>query len=50
MCFDTVCVGTTYFLPTATWIRLVVWTAVGGAIYALYGFGHSKLRSDGEPD
>jgi APA family basic amino acid/polyamine antiporter len=40
-----VCVGMTYFLSNATWIRLVVWTALGTAIYALYGFKHSKLRA-----
>ena len=39
-----VCVGTTYFLSNATWIRLVLWTALGFAIYALYGFKHSKMR------
>lgn len=39
-----VCAGTTYFLSNATWIRLVVWTALGAAIYALYGFKHSRLR------
>jgi APA family basic amino acid/polyamine antiporter len=40
-----VCAGTTYFLSNATWIRLVLWTALGAAIYAFYGFKHSKLRS-----
>ena len=40
-----VCLGMTYFLSDATWIRLVVWTALGGAIYAFYGFRHSKQRS-----
>ena len=40
-----VCLGMTYFLSDATWIRLVVWTAIGGAIYAFYGFRHSKQRS-----
>ncbi len=39
-----VCAGMTYFLSNATWIRLVVWTAVGTAIYAFYGYKHSKLR------
>jgi APA family basic amino acid/polyamine antiporter len=39
-----VCTGMTYFLSDATWIRLVVWTFLGGLIYALYGFRHSKLR------
>ncbi len=39
-----VCAGTTYFLSNATWIRLVLWTGLGFAIYALYGFKHSKMR------
>ena len=40
-----VCFGMTYFLSNATWIRLVVWTVIGGLIYLFYGFRHSKLRS-----
>ena len=40
-----VCAGMTYFLSNATWIRLVVWTAIGTAIYVLYGYKHSRLRS-----
>jgi APA family basic amino acid/polyamine antiporter len=39
-----VCTGMTYFLSDATWIRLVVWTFLGGLIYVFYGFRHSKLR------
>jgi APA family basic amino acid/polyamine antiporter len=39
-----VCAGTTYFLSNATWVRLVLWTALGGAIYAFYGFRHSRQR------
>jgi basic amino acid/polyamine antiporter, APA family len=42
-----VCAGTTCFLSNVTWIRLVVWTAIGAAIYVLYGFKHSKLRTSG---
>jgi APA family basic amino acid/polyamine antiporter len=32
-------------LGEATWLRLVIWTAVGVLVYALYGYRHSKLRS-----
>jgi APA family basic amino acid/polyamine antiporter len=39
-----VCVWMTRYLSDATWIRLVLWTLLGGAIYAFYGFRHSKLR------
>jgi APA family basic amino acid/polyamine antiporter len=40
-----VCAGMTYFLSNATWVRLVIWTALGIAIYALYGYKHSRQRS-----
>jgi len=39
-----VCLGMTYFLSVATWLRLVIWTALGMSIYAFYGFRHSRLR------
>ena len=39
-----VCLGMTYFLSAATWLRLVVWTVIGMSIYAFYGFRHSHLR------
>jgi APA family basic amino acid/polyamine antiporter len=39
-----VCLGMTYFLSPATWMRLVIWTALGMSIYAFYGFSHSRLR------
>ncbi|HTP38179.1 MAG TPA: amino acid permease [Steroidobacteraceae bacterium] len=38
------CAFMTVFLSKGTWIRLVVWTALGFAIYAVYGFRHSRLR------
>jgi len=39
-----VCAGMTYFLQNGTWVRLVMWTAVGFAIYFFYGFKNSRLR------
>jgi basic amino acid/polyamine antiporter, APA family len=33
------------FLPMSTWIRLVVWTAIGVVIYFGYSYKHSRLRS-----
>ena len=39
-----VCLGLTLALPKDTWIRLVVWTAAGAAVYFGYGFWHSRLR------
>ncbi len=43
------CLATTLFLSSATWSRLVVWSVLGGAIYAGYGYRHSKLR-ESPPD
>jgi APA family basic amino acid/polyamine antiporter len=38
------CLGLTLALPHDTWIRLLVWTAVGFAVYFGYGFRNSRLR------
>jgi len=31
-------------LPIFTWLRLLIWMAIGLAIYFLYGRHHSVLR------
>jgi APA family basic amino acid/polyamine antiporter len=39
-----VCLGLTLFLPRDTWIRLLIWTGIGFAVYFLYGYRNSHLR------
>jgi APA family basic amino acid/polyamine antiporter len=39
-----VCLAMTFFLPWDTWVRLLIWTAIGFSIYALYGFRNSRLH------
>ncbi len=39
------CVGLMAFLPLVTWIRFVVWTVVGIAVYFGYGVKHSRLAN-----
>jgi APA family basic amino acid/polyamine antiporter len=40
-------------LPRDTWIRLIVWTAIGVVIYFTYSYKRSKLRAgefdEGQP-
>ena len=33
-------------LPVETWLRFIVWLALGLLIYAVYGYRHSRLRQD----
>lgn len=44
------CVVLMFSLPAATWIRLIVWLALGLAVYAAFGYRHSKLRDVGTGD
>ena len=32
-----------YSLPGDTWIRLIVWLAIGLTIYFVYGKAHSRI-------
>jgi len=38
------CSGMAVFLPSGTWMRLVLWSLLGFAVYFLYGYQHSRLR------
>ena len=33
-------------LPWVTWVRFVVWLAVGLFFYVIYGMRHSRLRTE----
>ena len=39
------CVSLMGFLPSITWLRLVIWLGVGLLAYAAYGYRHSTLRA-----
>jgi basic amino acid/polyamine antiporter, APA family len=41
------CAGMAASLPNATWLRLVLWSALGIAIYLAYGYRNSRLRQPG---
>ncbi len=38
------CMALMAFLPPDTWVRLLVWTIIGMAVYFFYGYRHSALR------
>jgi APA family basic amino acid/polyamine antiporter len=40
------CIGLMTFLPFVTWIRFVVWTIVGIAVYFGYSIKHSRLANE----
>jgi len=40
------CIALMLSLPVLTWIRFVVWLALGLIVYFFYGVSHSKLRQD----
>jgi APA family basic amino acid/polyamine antiporter len=35
-------------LPSATWLRLLIWSVIGGLIYIFYGYRNSRMRRPGE--
>ncbi|HEX4562349.1 MAG TPA: amino acid permease, partial [Gemmatimonadales bacterium] len=39
------CIGLMSTLPLDTWLRLIIWMAIGLVIYFLYGRHHSTLRT-----
>jgi basic amino acid/polyamine antiporter, APA family len=43
------CVGLMATLPRDTWIRLIVWLAIGFVIYFGYGVKHSRLQRQESP-
>ncbi|HEY6453225.1 MAG TPA: amino acid permease [Steroidobacteraceae bacterium] len=40
------CTGMAVFLPGGTWVRLVLWSLLGFALYFFYGYRHSRLRCE----
>jgi basic amino acid/polyamine antiporter, APA family len=42
-----ICGGITKFLPDGTWRLFGIWSVIGFAIYAAYGYRHSRMRAEG---
>ena len=39
------CVGLAIYLPPSSWMRFIIWLAVGMVVYFSYGIRHSRLRT-----
>lgn len=45
-----ICLGLMLYLPLITWVRFVIWLAIGVVIYFLYGVRHSRLADNNKPE
>lgn len=46
ICAGLACLALMAFLPLITWVRFILWSALGVAIYFLYGVRHSRLATE----